>query len=184
VDDIRGTFLGQVQTRINQSFAAFTGIGQEVTDLAIVDFAKSAAPLASDATGVVSLFGDGMAIQDQNRLGVGDVVTDVAAQFGADGAIIPESSANEVLQGSPFEARLGGDRFGGFAFQAGEFALEDGQGMATLFLALEKGEVALNKDSQALEAGGEVVRGNLGGVEEGLSSGMFQNSGHALTPSG
>jgi hypothetical protein len=71
------------------------------------------------------LFGDGMAIQDQYRLGVGDVVTDVPAQFGADGAIIPESSTNEVLQGSPFEDRLGGDGFGGFAFQAGEFALED-----------------------------------------------------------
>jgi hypothetical protein len=83
-------------------------------------------------------------------------------EFVEHGPIVPLTGPHEQLQGSSFEARLMGDRFGGFALEAGEFALQKGLGMASLFGAVEAGEIALDEVLQVLRAGVKVLRSNDG----------------------
>jgi hypothetical protein len=78
-------------------------------------------------------------------------------EFVENGAIVPLAGPHEQLQGSSFESGLMGDGFGGFALQAGEFALQEDLGMASLFDAVEAGEIALNEVLQVLDTGVEVL---------------------------
>src|SRR5262249_57713458 len=57
VPAVRGPLGRQVEAVADQGLAAPAGVGQEITDLAVVDLAQAAAPLAGHAAGVVPLLG-------------------------------------------------------------------------------------------------------------------------------
>jgi hypothetical protein len=159
-------------------------VGDEVTDLAVLDFAQVAAPLAGDAAGVVALLGHAVAIDDEDGLGMGQFLTDVRQQLGADGVVVPLAGADEVLQGTAFLLGLARDGLGRLALEAGELALEDGGGMVALFVAVEEGQVTLEEGSQTTCQVMDIGRGDGGLGEELLSCGVFQDGGHANPPSG
>jgi hypothetical protein len=71
--------LGQVQPPIDQGTAAGGGRGEEEADLAVLDLTQPAAPRAGHATGGDPLLDEAAAVQDHDRLGVGQLVADMMA---------------------------------------------------------------------------------------------------------
>ena len=57
-------------------------------------------------------------------------------QFGQDSLIVPLAGTDEQLQRPTFESGLEGNGFGGLALQAGEFTLEDADGVLSLFVCV------------------------------------------------
>lgn len=149
-------------------------LGQEDTDLAVIDLAQPAAPLPGHAAGRRALLGKPRPVQDEDPLVVAQFLGDVAPQFAPDGVVVPPAGADEQLQGPPFEAGLGGDGLGGLALEASELALEDDAGVLALLLAVEEGEVAPDEVLQAGGAGVEVVGGELGIAEQGPGVGVIE----------
>ena len=178
-----GALPRQVQAGVDQRPAAWRRVGQEKADLMVLDLAQAAAPLARDAARVPPLLGRAVVIQDQDGLRVAQFLTDVAAEFRADGGVVSPAGADEVLQGSAFLPGLGGNRLGGLAPQAAAFAAEDGVGMAALLVAVEAEEVALDEAGQVTGAGTNVVRGDVGLIEKGLRLRVFQKGRHEDAPS-
>ena len=136
---VRSTFQGQKQTVGHQSLATWGGIGQEDANLAVVNLAEVAIPLPLHATGSTAFLGDGRGVQDQDSPGIAQFVADVLAQFVEDGVVTPQAGADKLLQGPSFLVCLACDGLGGFAFQTGEFAAQDGVGVFPQLLAVEKG---------------------------------------------
>ena len=120
--------FGRYRRASTQGAAAPGGVGQEVADLAVVDLAQAAAPLAGHAAGGVPLLGEGRAVQDEDAVGVAQFLGDVAAQFGPDGVVVPAAVADELLQVAALEPGLRGDGLGGLTLQAGELALQGWSG--------------------------------------------------------
>src|SRR5512144_275595 len=155
--------LGQVQPPIDQGTAAGGGIGQEDSDLAVLDLAQPAAPLAGHATGGGPLLDEAAAVQDRDRLGVGQLVADVRAQLVDDAGVVPGAGADTGLDGLAVQSGLGSDRLAGLALQSAEEAVNDRTGMGLLFGAVEAREVASEEVGQAALAAFDGLGGH-GGV--------------------
>ena len=172
----RPPVLGQVQPPIHQGTAAGGGIGQEDAELAVVDLAQSAAPLARHTTGGGPLLDEATAIQDHDRLGVGQFVTDVSAQLVDDRVVLPGAGADEGLDGLAVQTGLGGDRLAGLAFQTAEEPVDDRAGMSPMFDAVEAREVAVKEGGQAVLAAFDGLGGEGGVGQEGPGVGVIQEA--------
>jgi len=171
-----GSPLGrELEARVQEGFAVPRGVGEEDADLAVIDFAQAATPLAVDATGVGPLLGKAGGVEDEDTLAVGQLRGDMAAEFVEQGTILPAAGTDEELQGAEFLAGLGGDGFGGLALQGGELALQHSEGMAALLAAVEEGQVTLSEGGQVVHAGADGSGGNDGVAEEGLGCGLLEN---------
>src|SRR5207302_362537 len=149
-----------------------TGVGEEDTHLAIVEFAQAATPLAGYAARLLPLFREAGGVENKDRLGIGQFRADMVAEFLEDGTIVPSAGTDEQLQGAALLAGLGGNGFGGLALQASELAAEDSQGVPALFLAVEKRQVALGEGGEVRGAGRDGCGGKFGVGEQGLGLGM------------
>jgi hypothetical protein len=114
-------------------------------------------------------------VEDEDRLGVAEFLADVALQFVEDRLVVPAARTHEELEGPTFQAGLRGDGFNGLAWEAGELAGQDGEGVPALFRAVEAGEVALGEGGEAAFAGADVVSREFGIVQQGLGVGMVEN---------
>ncbi len=116
----------EIELRIDQSFALRTGVGQKDSDLTVVGFPQTAAPLPSDATGLVAFFGKGTGIENEDAWWLGSFLGDVPSHFRSAGVIAPKPFTEKALQEPSELLRLDGDGLGGLAIQRSELALEDG----------------------------------------------------------
>src|SRR5262249_42824695 len=121
------------------------------------------------------LLGETRAIDDENGVGVADLLLDVAPQLGQDVVVTPAAGADEQLEGPAVEGGGGGDGLGGLAVQAGELAAQDDEGVRPLLGAGEVGQVALAETLQVVQAAVEVGRVEFGVGEEGLRRGVLQD---------
>jgi hypothetical protein len=110
-----------------------------------------------------------------------NLLTDVAAEFAGDGGIVPLGGTDEELEGTAGEAGVDGNGLGGFAFEAGEFAAKEDEGVVAVFAARKEREVALGKGVEVRGAGANVVRGEFGILEQALSFGMIEKV-HGSSP--
>jgi hypothetical protein len=121
-------------------------------------------------------------IQHEHAVGVAQCSADVATQFGQDGLIVPAAGTDEVLQGPSFVADIDGNGLGGLALQAGELALENDLRMLALLVAIEEGQVALDKAAEVLAAAADRAGLDLGLGQQFLGGGMLKDSGHKDPP--
>src|SRR5262249_6246908 len=127
-DGVPGPILGQVEAAREQGLAVAADVGQEDAHLTVLDLAQAAAPLAGDAARRGPLLGETRAIDDENGVGVADLLLDVAPQLGQDVVVTPAAGADEQLEGPAVEGGGGGDGVGGLALEGGELAAEEDQG--------------------------------------------------------
>ena len=128
------------------------------------------------AAGVVALLGEGRGVQDEDAVGVGQLLGDVAAQLVADGGVVPAAGADEQLQGAALLAGLAGDGLRGLALEPGELAAQDGEGVVALLGAVEQGQVALGEGGQAVGAGADGGGRQVGTGEECLGVGVVEDT--------
>ena len=169
-----GPVLGQVEPAVQRGVAGRRGVGQEDADLAVVDLAQPAAPLAGDAAGLGPLLGEGAGVDDHDAVGLGEFLADVEPQFGHDGLVVPLARADEELDRLAGQPGLDGDRLAGLALQAAEQAADDQGGVLALLGAIELGQIALEEAGQAVGAVADGVGGDGGVVQEGLGLGVIQ----------
>src|SRR5262249_46685491 len=120
-----GPVLGEVEPPVQRGVARLSGVGQEDTDLAVVDLAEPAAPLAGYPPGIGPLLGEGAGIDDHDAIGVRKLLADVLPQLGHDCLVIPLARADEKLDRLAWQAGLNGDRLTCFAIQATEMPSDD-----------------------------------------------------------
>ena len=145
-----GPVLGQVEPPVQGGVTGRSGVGQEDADLAVVDLAQPAAPLAGDAAGLGPLLGEGAGVDDHDAVGLGQLLADVAPQLGHHGLVVPLAGADEELDRLAGQAGLDGDRLAGLALQAAEQAADDQGGVHLLLDAVELREIALEEAGQAV----------------------------------
>ena len=95
---IPGPLFGKIQTCVGQDMIQSRNVTHVNRDLAVVDLALAAAPLTSDANGLLSLFGKGRRIEHDHGVRFTDATADLTRQFGKQRLVVPLSAANEVLQ--------------------------------------------------------------------------------------
>ena len=169
-----GPILGQVEPAVQRGVAGLGGVGQEDADLAVVDLAQPAAPLAIDAAGLGPLLGEAAGVDDHDAVGVGQFLADVLPQFGHHGLVVPLAGADEELDRLAGQPGLDGDRLGGLAFQAAEPAADDQGRGGPLLDAVEPGQVALEEGRQAVGLARDGIGGDHGVRQDGLGLGMIQ----------
>lgn len=169
-----GPLLGQVKATVQGRVSLRGHVGQEDAELAVVDLAQAAAPLAGHAAAVAPLLGEAGRVDDDYAVGLGQLRADVPAQLGHDGLVIPGPTADEVLEVLARDAGLPGDRLGALAFQAAEQATDEGRGVPALLLPVEPGQVALQEAREVVTEAPDVFRQDHGVGEQGLSFGVIK----------
>src|SRR6266511_752170 len=144
--------LGQVELAVQRGVTGLRGIGQEDADLAVVDLAQPAAPLASDATGFRPLLGEGAGVDDHDALRLGEFLPDMEPQLGHHGLVVPLTRADEELDRLARQPGLDRDRLTGLALQSAEEPADDQGGVLALLGAIELGQIALEKGGQTVGA--------------------------------
>ena len=96
-----GPILGQIEPAVHQGVTGLRGVGQEDTDLAVVDLTQPAAPLSADAAGLSTLLGEAAGVDDHHALGLGQRLADVLPQFGRHSFVVPAAGADEELDRLP-----------------------------------------------------------------------------------
>src|SRR5947209_7134980 len=86
---IRRPVLGQVEPAVQRRVPAGGGVGEEDAELAVILLAQPTAPLPGHPTRLPPRLGEATGVEDQDRLRVGQDLTDMAAQFGHDGLVVP-----------------------------------------------------------------------------------------------
>src|SRR5260370_20100172 len=179
---VSGPLRGEIEAVVDQGLAPRRDIGEKDTDLAIIDFAETATPLAGDATGLLALLGEGRGVEHEHAVGVAQFGGDVAAQFGQDGVIGPAAGANEMLQGASFQPDIDGDGLGGLALQTGELALEEDLGMLALPVAIEERGGQCDKAGEVLGTAADGAGLDFGLGQQLLGLGVLKDSGHKDPP--
>ena len=179
---VHGPVRGQVQAAVQGRVAACGGVAQKDAGLAVLFLAEPAAPLALDATRLGAFFGERTAIDDQDAVGVCQLLTDVATDLGQDGGIVPEAGAEEVLDGLTWSSGLIGDRLGGLALQAAESPLDDDGSEFALLDALEERQVALQEAGEVVAAADDGRREQERVRKQRLRRRVFEDSGHKHSP--
>lgn len=89
--------LGNIQFALHQGGNPIPHHGGEDADLAVVDLAQTAVPLAGDTGRQVALLGKG-ALVDQQRAGVAEMHVGIGDQLPAHVAAIPGRLAQHIVQ--------------------------------------------------------------------------------------
>src|SRR5512135_1148328 len=134
-----GPVLGQVEPAIQGSVTGWRGVGQEDADLAVVDLAVPAAPLASDTAGLRPLLGEGAGVDDHDAVRLGELLTDVEPEFRYDGLVVPLARVDEELDRLARQPGLDGDRLTGLALQSADQPADDQGGVLALLDAIKLG---------------------------------------------
>src|SRR5215470_11947288 len=95
---IPGPLLGQEQAEVEQRMVAARDVPHEHPDLAIVDLAPMATPLALDAHRVRAAFGETTGIKSDDAIGFPQPSDDLSDQHLDQRPVIPGRGADEVLQ--------------------------------------------------------------------------------------
>ena len=169
-----GPILGQVEPAVQRGVTGLRGVGQEDTDLAVVDLAQPAAPLAADAAGFGPLLGEPAGVDDDDAVGLGQRLADVLPQFGRHGLVVPLAGADEELDRLAGQPGLDGDRLAGLAFQAADEPADDERGVVAMLDAIELREVAVEEASQSVRTASNGIGRDDRVVQEGLGIGVLQ----------
>lgn len=93
--------LGQIQLGIHQRASARRGVGEEDTNLAVVDLSKSPAPLARDADGIVTLLWKSRPVEHENGTAVAELFCDVGPNLLSDTRVLPSAFPYKTLKSAP-----------------------------------------------------------------------------------
>lgn len=129
--------LGQVEPPIQGAVAGGGRVCQEDTDLAVVDLAQSAAPLAVDPTGLRPFLGERAGVDHHNAVGFTQRLAYMIAQLFHHSFVIPLARSDEGLDRLAVQSRLDRDRFAGLALQAAETATDDDGGIRAMLGPIE-----------------------------------------------
>ena len=94
-----GPVFGQEQLTVQAAVSLPARVSQKDADLAVIDFAQAAAPRTGHSAGGVAFLGEGAAVQDEDGVGVGPGIADVATELVHDRFIVPRRPADEGLKG-------------------------------------------------------------------------------------
>ena len=169
---VMGPLFGQVELTVQRGVTRRRGVGQENADLAVLDLAQPAAPLARDAAGFGPLLGEGAGIDDHDALRFGEFLPDMEPQFGHHGFVVPFPRADEELDRLARQAGLDRDRLTGLTLQSAEAPANDRGGVRALLGAIELGQIALKKAGQTVGAVADGVGRDGGVVQQGLGLGV------------
>src|SRR4051794_30371911 len=89
-------------------------------DLAVVNFAKPAAPLPRDAHRLGPSLGECRRIENDHGIGRAQVFADLTGQSLEQRLVVPRHMPDELLQALAFLVMKVGDRLAGLAFELGE----------------------------------------------------------------
>ena len=102
--------LGPVEPAVQGGMPLGRGIGQEDAELAVFFLAQATTPLASHAAAVLALLGEGGGVQDDDALGIGQFLGDMATHLGDDRLVVPGPWPTNIwrfFRGMPAPAAMG-----------------------------------------------------------------------------
>ena len=134
---VGGPLLGQVQADVDQGVVVAADVGEVDADLAVVDLAQAAAPLALDADRSSALLGEGRWVEDEDAVGTAQLLTHLPGQLREPGVVVPGRLADKLLQRLAFLVVEVGDGFDVLVFEVGNQARDIRMGMLPLFAPLE-----------------------------------------------
>ncbi len=166
--------LGQVQAAVQQGVPLGRGVGQEDAELTVFLLAQPAAPLAGHPTAVGPLLGEGAGVEHDHALRFRQLLAHVPLQFGHDFLVVPDAAADEELEVLAGDTGLGGDRLDRLPGEPAEEPSDEGAGVPALFFAVEQRQIALQEARDVVTAAADVVGGDFGVGEQGLSLRVVQ----------
>ena len=148
---VLGPFLGEIQTCIDEGVFLPGDVSHEDADLAVVDLAEPAAPLAGHADRLGPLLGERRGVEDDHGVGLAEVLADLAGQGGEQRLVVPGDRPDEVLQALPLVVMEVGDRLAGLARELGEEAGHVLGGMTPLLGLVERSGERLDEGFEPTE---------------------------------
>jgi hypothetical protein len=129
--------LGQVDAEVEQSVLVARDVPHEDADLAIVNLAAVATPLAFHAHRVRAPFGEAAGIEGDNAIGFPQPFDHLSDQHLDQRPVIPGRSADEVLHDQALDINERRDVLGILAWQVGQESYEVEIHIALASLGLE-----------------------------------------------
>src|SRR5262249_13855575 len=162
-------FLGEIQPEVEQGMLIITNVAPEDADLAVVDFAPLATPLAFDPDRMGAELGETTRIEGDNAIGLAQAMDHLRHQHFDQRAMIPWRSADECLQDLSLDIDERGDVFGIFPGQVRQQPLEIEVQVALSGLGLQRLSVGYDERGQTVDHRVEDVRGNDAVAQQLLS---------------
>ena len=144
-------------------------IGDEDTNLAVIDFAPMPTPLAFDPDRMSAALGETTRIEGDNAIGLAQAMDHLRHQYLDQRAMIPWHRANELLDDLSLDIDERGDVLGIFVGQGRQQPLEIAVQVTLSSLSLQRLLVGSDERSQTVDHGVEDVGGNDAVVQQLLS---------------
>src|SRR6516165_781582 len=167
-------FLVQIQTPVQRCVTLARCIGQEHSHLAILKLAEASAPLTIHAARLRSLLREGTTIDNKDAIGITQLLADMAAQFGHDLFVIPQTRADKMLHRLTRSIHPIRDRLGGLSFQVAQLSLNHQRRQFPLLGPIKQRQIALQKLREAFLAASNDRRGNYSVSQQSLGLGCVE----------